>query len=191
MHLSQRKEKPVSHAYFAAFRLYVNHLGLSWRKTQRTNFLRLGAAFLQRRSLPVRRLARTLAGPGKAHRAQDKRLRRFLGNDRLDLDGALGAHLAFVFQRLGAVPWVLVMVDWVFVGDQAILWAHLPYRGRSIPLWVSVHDPTLESDEAKRTRAEKQLLCELRRAWPKDAPTPVLLMDRGFDKGPRLGWLLE
>ena len=50
-------------SYSAAFGHFVNQLHLPRRKTQRENFLRLGAAFLQRRSLPVRRLARTLAGP--------------------------------------------------------------------------------------------------------------------------------
>lgn len=93
---SNRKEKPLFRAHYAAFRVLANRLMLPFNRYQQENFRRLGAAFLTRRSLPIRRLARTLAGPSQAHRAPDKRLRRFLGNPRLDeptLDAALAAYL--------------------------------------------------------------------------------------------------
>src|SRR5436190_3876855 len=109
MHLSIRKEKPMFHAHVSAFRTFVNHLRLPWNAYQQENLVRLGAAVLQRRSLPLRRLARTIAGPTKSHRAADKRLRRFLGNPALGpsaLDAALTAHLSFLLSRLGAVPFV-------------------------------------------------------------------------------------
>jgi hypothetical protein len=51
---------PTSHV--AGFRLFVNHLHLPWNGYQRVNLIRLGGAFLKRPSLPIRRLARTLAG---------------------------------------------------------------------------------------------------------------------------------
>src|SRR5947209_18764495 len=81
---AKRKEKPVYHPYYAAFRTFVKHLQLPWNRYQHANLLLLAAAFLKRPSLPVRRLARTLGGPGKKHLAFDKRFRRFLGNKRLD-----------------------------------------------------------------------------------------------------------
>jgi hypothetical protein len=115
------KEKPMLKDYSDAFRHFVNQLHLPWRKTQRENLVRLGAAFLQRRSLPVRRLARTLAGPTPQVKAADKRLRRFLGNDRLALDAALGAYLRFLLPRFGSVAFIPVMVDWTYVGERAIL----------------------------------------------------------------------
>src|SRR5438093_1113090 len=61
MHQQFREEKPVVHAYSAAFRTYVHQLSLPWSKPQRGNLLRLGAAFLVARgTLPIRRLARPL-----------------------------------------------------------------------------------------------------------------------------------
>lgn len=181
----------MSHAYFAAFRTYVNQLGLSWRKTQRDNLLRFGTAVLTCRSLPLRRLARALSGPGKEQCAPDKRLRRFLGNECLNMDAALAAHLAFQLRHFGAVPFICVMVDWTFVDEKAILWAHIPYRGRSLPLCCSVHARCLEDNEVGQTKAEQALLQRLRKHWPAWAPPPLLLADRGFDKGPLLRWLVD
>lgn len=181
------------HAHVSAFRTFVNRLHLPWNRYQQANLVRLGAAVLQRRSLPVRRLARTIAGPSKDHRAADKRLRRFLGNPALGptaLDAALTSHLSFLLSRLGAVPFVPVMLDWTFISGRAILWAQIPYRGRALPLFSLVQEFPMDGEEAKRTAAEQQLLTRLRRCWPTAMPAPLLLMDRGFDKGPLLRWLL-
>jgi len=182
------------HAHYAAVRVFVHHLALPFPRHQRENFLRLGAAFLTRRSLPVRRLARTLAGPSRSHRAADKRLRRFLGNPRLDeptRDAALAAYLRFLLPRFGARSFVPVMLDWTFIKGKAILWAQIPYRGRSFPLLAHVQGFPKAQDEVGRTACEQHLLPRLRHAWPKEAPEPLLLMDRGFDKGPLLSWLLS
>jgi hypothetical protein len=181
------------HAHVSAFRTFVNRLRLPWNRYQQENLLRLGAAVIQRRSLPIRRLARTLAGPTKSHRAADKRLRRFLGNPALGpaaLDAALTAHLSFLLSRLGRVPFVPVMLDWTFIAGRAILWAQIPYRGRALPLFSLVQEFPMDGEEAQRTAAEQHLLTRLRRCWPAAAPAPLLLMDRGFDKGPLLRWLL-
>jgi hypothetical protein len=184
----------MSHPYFAAFRTFVKQLNLPWHGYQKANLVLLAGAFLQRRSLPVRRLARTLAGPGKQHGALDKRFRRFLGNPRLDemaQDAAVAGLLRSLLARLGNVPFVPVMCDWLFVDDHAILGLQIPYRGRSLPLCFAVHSRTQAADEPRQTEAEQQLLQRLLRCWPADAPPLVLLCDRGFDKGPLLAWLLQ
>jgi tetratricopeptide (TPR) repeat protein len=54
----------------------------------------------------------------------DKRFRRFLGNPRLTeaaQDAAVAGLLRFLLARPGAVPFVPVMFDWLFVEDHAIL----------------------------------------------------------------------
>jgi hypothetical protein len=188
----------MCHPYFAAFRTYVKQLNLPWHHYQMENLRRLGGAFLERRSLPLRRLARTLAGPGPQHRAADKRLRRFLGNPRLDekaQDAAVGCLLRFLLPRLGAVEFVPVMFDWLFVDGHALLGLQLPYRGREGALWAmvcfSVHPATFEANEPDRTKAELALLERLRGCWPVDAPPPVLLCDRGFAKGELVQWLQQ
>lgn len=184
----------MSHPYFAAFRTFVKQLNLPWHRYQKANLVLLAGAFLQRRSLPVRRLARTVAGPGKQHCAVDKRFRRFLGNKRLDeaaQDAAVACLLRLVLARLGAVPCVPVMCDWLFVDDHAILGLQIPYRGRSLPLCFAVHSRTHAADAPRQTEAEQQLLERLLRCWPAEAPPPVLLCDRGFDKGPLLSFLLQ
>lgn len=183
---------PTSHV--AGFRLFVNHLHLPWNRYQRQNLADLGGAFLKRPSLPIRRLARTLAGPSRALRAPDKRFRRFLGNPRLDepaLDAALAAALARLLPRLGCVPFIPVMLDWTFLPGRALLWAQIPYEGRSLPLLGSVRTVPLADDETGYTQAEQHLLSRLQACWPKGAPPLLLLMDRGFDKGSLLRWLIQ
>jgi hypothetical protein len=186
------KEKPVYSPYYAAFRTFVKQLSLPWHHYQLDNLMLLAAAFLKRPSLPVRRLARTLGGPGSKHLSFDKRLRRFLGNKRLDeaaQNAALGCLLRFVLPRLGAVPYVPVMFDWLFVDGHAILGLQIPYRGRALPLCFAVHPKTLTADEPDQTGAEQQLLRRLIACWPNDAPPFLLLCDRGFAKGPLISWL--
>lgn len=174
----------------AAFRVFSRALQLPWRKTQRVNLERFAAAFLTRRALPVRRLARTLAKlPGQTKR-EDKRLRRFLGNDRLHLNEALRAYLRFLCGRFGPLPYIPVMLDWTFVNEHAILTAAIPYRGRSLPLFDTVHERSIEKRVYSQTQAEIALLRRLRWCWPAAAPPPLLLADRGFDKSRLLEWLL-
>jgi hypothetical protein len=181
----------VLHPYRTAFQQFVNQLQLPWRKTQRENLLRWGTAFLARQSLPVRRLARTLAPLPRQARHQDKRLRRFLGNDRLHLDDALRAYLRFLLPRLGPQPWIPVMLDWTYVGEHAILSVAIPYRGRAFLLFATVHERKIERRVYSQTQAEIALLRRLRWCWPADAPPPLLLADRGFDKSRLLEWLLH
>ena len=170
----------------AAVRRYVNALALPWHKPQRKNLLCLTEAFLRERRLPIRRLARALSGPQLAQRYADRRLRRFLGNDRLDLEGALAALLPFLLLRLPTGPYVPLMLDWTTVGTtHAILWLQLPYRGRSFPLWAVVV-PYVENNS---TQHELDLLALVARCWPKAAPPPLLLADRGFPKTELLTWL--
>ena len=182
------------HSHVGAFRVYVNQLSLPWSKPWRRNFCELGAGLCAQRTLVVRCLARGLTGPNKTMRSVDKRLRRFLGNERLDetaLDAALAGHLRFLLARLPRHPQIPVMVDWTKVGEHDLLWLQIPCRGRSLPLIGFVVSGRGEEDEeAWRTLSEKELLLRLRRCWPADAPPPLLLMDRGFDKGPLLEWLL-
>jgi hypothetical protein len=163
----------------SAFRPFLRALQLPWSKPQQGNLLRLSTAFCQERSLPLRRLARGLAGPGKQQRAPEKRLRYFLGSDRLDLPGALAALLSFLLPRFGTVPFVPVMLDWTFVAKtHALLWAQIPYRGRSFPLLCRVYPYA----EQNTTAHEQALLQELAAAWPTTAPRPLVLADRGFAK---------
>lgn len=179
------------HSYRTAFRHFVNRLDLPWRKTQRENLIRWGTAFLARQSLPVRRLARTLAPLPQQAKHQDKRLRRFLGNDRLNLDAALRAYLQFLLPRLGPQPFIPLMLDWTYVGERALLTVAIPYRGRSLLLFATVHERKIERRVYSQTQAEISLLRRLRWSWPPDAPPPLLLADRGFDKSRLLEWLLH
>jgi hypothetical protein len=177
--------------YTAALRQFLNQLDPPWSKPQRGNFLDLGAAFLKRRSLPIRRLARGTTGPTPAVRAVDRRFRRFLGSDRLDRDGTLRAYLALLLPRFGAVPCISVALDWTYVKNHAILWAQIPYRGRSFPLLVAIHPTTKVDPESEfQTQAEMELLRTLENCWPKWAPPPLLLADRGFAKGELIDWLV-
>ena len=171
-----------------AFRSFLQQLDLPWRKTQRENLSRFAAALIAARGLPVRRAARAIAGPSRAVRYQDRRLRRFLGNDRLDLDGALQALLTFLLPRFGDLTFVPVMLDWTWVQrTHAVLWAQIPYRGRSFPLLASVHPP---SQYHSPTHA-LALLERIHAVWPATAPPPLLLADGGFPKPAILQWLQE
>lgn len=180
------------HRYLTPLRQFLKHLALPWNKPQKGNFLRLATAFLARRSMPIRRLARTLSGPDRSCRNVDRRLRRFLGNDRLDVPASLEAYLTFLLPRFGPVAFITVALDWTFVKEHAILWAQIPYRGRSFPLLVAIHPATkLDPEQTFQTEAEWALLNTLATCWPAWAPPPLLLADRGFDKAPLLSWLLH
>ena len=54
-----------------------------------------------------------------------------------------------------------------------------------------MHARTLEDEAPRQTDAEKALVGRLLSCWPAAAPPPLLLCDRGFDKGPLLSWLIE
>lgn len=179
------------HPYRTAFRHFINHLHLPWRKTQQENLIRWGSAFLLRQSLPVRRLARTLAALPQQAKHQDKRLRRFLGNDRLHLDEALRAYLRFLLPRFGAQPFLPLMLDWTYLGRYAILTVAIPYHGRSFLLFATVHERKIERRVYSQTQAEISLLRRVRWCWPQNAAPPLLLADRGFDKSRLLEWLLH
>lgn len=179
------------HPYRTSFAGFVNRLALPWRKTQRANLILWGTAFLARQSLPVRRLARTLCALPRQAKHMDKRLRRFLGNDRLHLDEGLRAYLRFLLPRFGKQPFLPVMLDWTYVGPRAILTVAIPYAGRSLPLFATVHERSIERRVYSQTQAEIGLLRRLRWCWPSDAPPPLLLADRGFDKSRLLEWLLH
>src|SRR5205085_12455820 len=110
-------------------------------------------------------------------RYADKRLRRFLGNVRLDeaaMDAALACHLRFLLARLPRPPQVPVMVDWTKVGTSDLLWLQIPCRGRSLPLVGFVVSGRGDFDEeAWRTLSEKELLTRLRTCWPAGFAPPV------------------
>lgn len=177
--------------YRTAFTHFINQLQLPWRKTQRDNLIDWASAFCARQSLPIRRLARTLAPTPQQAKQRDKRLRRFFGNERLQLDGALRAYLAFLLPRLGPQPFIPLMLDWTYVGRWAILTVAIPYRGRSLLLFATVHERRIERRVYSQTQAEIALLRRVRWCWPADAPPPLLLADRGFDKSRLLEWLLH
>jgi hypothetical protein len=189
---------PSYPALSGAFRLFVQRLDLPWHKPQRANLIMLATAFARERSLPVRRLARAVAGPGRGHRHLDKRIRRFLGNPKLDREGALAAYLRFLLPRFSSEPFVPVMLDWTYLHrERSILWCQIPYRGRAFPLfalafrWGEGPAGREGADAAakKQTAAELQLLNTLAGCWPADAPRPLLLADRGFPKPELLTWL--
>lgn len=122
----------------------------------------------------------------------DRRFRRFLGSDRLARDGTLRAYLAFLLPRFGAVPFISVALDWTYVKNHALLWAQIPYRGRSFPLLVAIH-PIIKADPESdfQTEAEMTLLRALEDNWPAWAPPPLLIADRGFAKGDLIDWLVR
>ena len=80
------------------------------------------------------------------------------------------------------------MLDWTWVDrTYAILWAQIPYRGRTFPLAATVHG----AQGYGSTAAEIALLERIRDAWPKDGPTPLLLADGGFPKVALVDWLCK
>lgn len=169
-----------------AFQEFVDQLRLPWRSTSVANLVALSAAFLSQRKFPLRQLARAVVGPLKEHRHWDKRFRRFLGNELLDLEGGAGAVLGFVIRRLGDTPFVPVMVDWMFIGKQfAVLWAQIPFFGRSFPILARV----VAYEDNANTAVELALLESIRKIWPSEGPKPMFLADRGFPKQELFRWL--
>ena len=83
------------------------------------------------------------------------------------------------------------MLDWTYVREWAILSLQVPYRGRSLPLFETVHERSIEQRVYSQTQAEVALLRRVRWCWPEAAPPPLILADRGFDKSRLIEWLLH
>jgi hypothetical protein len=67
---------------------------------------------------------------------------------------------------------------------------HIPLRVRSFVLPGPGEGSLQPADEVGRTVCEEYLLTRMRRCWPAGAPEPLRPMDRGFDGGLLLEWLL-
>jgi hypothetical protein len=60
-----------------------------------------------------------------------------------------------------------------------------------LPLLETVHERCIEQRVYSQTQAEIALLRRVCWCWPQDAPPPLVLADRGFDKSRLLEWLLH
>lgn len=107
-----------------------------------------------------------------------KQFDRFLSNEKIDLESAERAHVAFV---LGNRWKLLVSMDWTVYADgdrHRIALSLVTRHGRATPLvWKTVTDAELTS---RRNEHEDELLRTFKRLLPKSVRHVTVLADRGF-----------
>lgn len=136
-------------------------------------------------------LGRAMDGPAQAkHRI--KRVDRFLGNKRVEVDAVSEAMFREFYPREGHI---VVLADWTDRHDFQQLVLALPRHGRVLPFYavpVEKGDGTGAHDGVM-IQAEEQALDALAR-FCGDAITPVIIADRGFGNTrwlehiTKLGW---
>jgi hypothetical protein len=122
---------------------FCKEIAVTWRKTQITNLALAASALLERKTLTLSHLAQQLPGSDKPkvleprhplwHRL--KRLRRFLGNPRLQVQD-LFRHLTRLALCVSDEPGVRlsILVDLTYLDPYAFLVASIPKHGRALPI---------------------------------------------------------
>jgi hypothetical protein len=168
---------------------FLNQVAPSWRKTQLTNLTLLSHALFRKRSLCIAELARTYPTPAKPRLRrpkhillhQVKRLRRFLGNPRLDF--------VPVFRRLIKLGNIVchspglilpVLLDPTYFGDYTAVVASVPYSGRALPVAMRVFRRNLEGEQdASQNEIVQKMVSSVRQELA-ECIQAVVVADREF-----------
>jgi hypothetical protein len=156
------------------------------RRTIQKNLALLTVAFLRvvgavrsgHGRLSLAALFRVLPTPGSAH-SREKRLHRFLANQRLDPQGVTQGLARLIFGKRGAGLWPIVF-DQTKAGSTQALLAGVPFEGRTLPLSVySFEYPWKEPAAKSQNWLEEVFLADLEEALPAGAKA-VFIGDRGY-----------
>lgn len=143
-------------------------------------FLRvLGAARSGHGRLSLAALFRVLPTPGTAH-SREKRLHRFLRNQRLDPRAVTEGLARLILGKRGRGLWPIAF-DQTKAGSTQALLAGVPFEGRTLPLAVySFEYPWKEPTTTKSQNwLEEVFLADLEEALPAGAKA-VFIGDRGY-----------
>ncbi len=168
------------------FQDFVAGLVPSWRLSQRKVLALCIRALVLSQCCSLSALARALP-PTTQLRYRLKRLARFVDNPRLDL---LAAWKSLAYQAATLQPhgWLPVLVDETGLRDRAsLLWAAVPYRGRSLPLGCLAFSPRLIKHSLWKLR-EGFLWC-LYQGLGRHQARMVVVADRGFAASHFFRWL--
>jgi hypothetical protein len=142
-------------------------------------FLRVvGAARSGQGRLSLAALFRVLPTAGSAH-SREKRLHRFLGNQRLDPRAVTEGLARLILGKRGPGLWPIVF-DQTKAGSTQALLAGVPFEGRTLPLAVySFEYPWKELAAKSQNWLEEVFLADLEEALPQGAKA-VFIGDRGY-----------
>ena len=156
------------------------------RRTVQKNLSVLTVAFLRLLSaarsghgrLSLAAVFRVLPTPGTAH-AREKRLHRFLENERLDPRGVTEGLARLIFGKRGQGLWPIAF-DQTKAGSTQALLAGVPFEGRTLPLAVYTFQyPWQELSAKSQNWLEEVFLTDLEGALPTGAKA-VFIGDRGY-----------
>lgn len=161
----------------------------TWRKSQLTNLTLLSHALFRKRSLCIAELARAYPGPAKPRLRrpkhillyQVKRLRRFLGNPRLDFVPVF-RHLVKLGNIVCNSPGLIlpVLLDPTYFGDYTAVVASVPYSGRALPVAMRVFRRDLEGEEELSQNDIIQKMVSSVRQELAECIQTVIVADREF-----------
>jgi hypothetical protein len=168
---------------------FLKQVAPNWRKTQLTNLTLLSYALFRKRSLCVAELARAYPTPTKPRLRrpkhillyQVKRLRRFLGNPRLDFVPVF-RHLIKLGNIVCHSPGLIlpVLLDPTYFGDYTALVAAVPYSGRALPVAMRVFQRDLQGEEELSQNEIIQKMVSSVRQELTECIQPVIVADREF-----------
>lgn len=143
------------------------------------SFLRvMGAARSGHGGLSLAALFRVLPTVGSAH-SREKRLHRFLGNQRLDPRAVTEGLARLILGKRGAGLWPIAF-DQTKAGSTQALLAGVPFEGRTLPLAIYTFGYPWEELAAKSQNwLEEEFLADLEEALPAGAKA-VFIGDRGY-----------
>lgn len=153
------------------------HLG-RWQKLTLALF---SYGVLRAQSCTLSTVCRHLSGCAEAS-SLERRLQRWLGNERLLLQPLLDGWVSWVLGVWGQAP-LVVLIDETKLGDHvAVMMVGLAYRSSAIPLLWRAYAPH-DYPEEGQVALMNALLDHLRTLIPAEQPV-VLLADRGLGTSP-------
>lgn len=117
----------------------------------------------------------------KTYRHKRKRIERFLRNEKCLLGPCKIQYLKWITSLTPYNKRQAVIIDYTFLGRYMILWAALPFKKRSLPLYFSIiRNPHVTKIKKERmVYLEKDFLRFLKIHLPQDRKW-VITADRGF-----------
>jgi hypothetical protein len=132
-------------------------------------------------SCTLNRVAQTVTSRANAS-SLERRLQRWLANERLDMKRVFGLWIGWVVRLWGKAP-LLILVDETKLSDHvAVMMVGVAYHASAIPLIWRAYTVT-DYPEEGQVALMSDLLAQLHSQLPPDQPT-LLLADRGLGTSP-------
>lgn len=179
---------------------FCSEVAISWRKTQRVNLTHAMYGVFRRRSLTLSHVAQHFPWPEEPKVAEPKhglwhrlkRLRRFLGNQRIEHEAVMQKllHLALsVSDEPGRR--LSLLVDLTYLDPYAFLVVSVPKLGRALPVAWHAFRRDLEGEEGLSQNQIIDTLLGKVLSWLPSSIQAVVVADREFARASLFRFLMR